>query len=129
MTKLLNVLWTRELQRRLSEDDKTSILCITLDPGSVFTEGSYTAAARFPAFMRSTLIGLAKLAMRSVSQGAGTPVIAATTPEARKNVALYKGAYLEPIGKMGKASKSASDAALAKELWTCTENILSEMNL
>lgn len=67
--------------------------------------------------------------MMSPIQGAGTPVLAATSPEAKKNPEKYKGAYMEPMGKISKVSKTAANAALAQELWTTTETLLNEMEL
>lgn len=77
--------------------------------------------------MRPILLFLCRMVMMDVTRGAGTPVLAATSPEALKNPDKYKGAYMEPMGKISKASKTAENAALAQELWTTTETLLAEM--
>ena len=64
-----------------------------------------------------------------ITQGAGTPLIAATSPEVLKNPEKYQGAYLEPMGKISKVSKTAANVALAQELWTTTETMLKEMEI
>jgi len=128
LSKLCNIMWTKELQRRLTEEG-CKIICISLHPGNVFTESSISTAQRFPAFMRPILLSLSRMAMMDTTQGAGTPILAATSPEALKNPEKYKGAYMEPIGKISKTSKTAENAALAQELWTTTETMLAEMEI
>jgi len=128
LSKLCNVLWTKELQRRLTEEG-CKITCISLHPGSVYTENVIATAQRFPAFTRPILLSLSRMVMMDTTQGAGTPVLAATSPEALKNPEKYKGAYMEPMGKISKASKTAENAALAQELWATTEAMLAEMEI
>ncbi len=62
--------------------------------------------------MRPILLSLSRMVMMDTTQGAGTPILAATSPEALKNPEKYKGAYMEPIGKISKTSKTAENAAL-----------------
>jgi len=128
LSKLCNILWTKELQSRLTEEG-CKITCISLHPGTVFTESSISTAQRFPAFMRPILLSLSRMAMMDTTQGAGTPLLAATSPEALKSPEKYQGAYLEPMGKISKVSKTAANVALAQELWTTTETMLKEMEI
>lgn len=93
------------------------------------SDNAINTAQRFPAFVRPILILLARIVMYHPSQGAGTPVLAATSPEALKNPEKYKGAYMVPMGKFGKTSKTAANAALAQELWSTTETLLKEMGI
>ncbi len=79
--------------------------------------------------MRPILRSLTRMVMMNATQGAGTPILAATSPEALKNPKKYKGAYMEPMGKISKASKTGENAALAQELWTTTETMLAEMEI
>ncbi|KLO08438.1 NAD-binding protein [Schizopora paradoxa] len=128
LSKLCNILWTKELQRRLS-DEGSNIICIVLHPGTVFTENVISQVKGFPAILRPVAMPFCRAVMLNPTQGAGTQVIAATTPEAKKNPEKYKGAYLEPMGKIVKLSKTGGNAALAQELWTTTEALLKEMDL
>jgi len=128
LSKLCNVLWAKELQKRLTEEG-CNITCISVHSGSVFTENVVTTIQRFPVFMRPILFSLGRMVMMNATQGAGTPILAATSPEALRNPKKYKGAYMEPMGKIGKASKTAENAALAQELWTTTETMLAEMEI
>jgi hypothetical protein len=42
---------------------------------------------------------------------------------------MYKGAYLEPVGKVTHPSKVAQNAELSHELWATAETFLSNIGL
>lgn len=131
-TKLLNILWTRELCRRLvasSEDGGAKIICLSVHPGALTTEGNYESAARLNWPFSAIFRWMVHLFFRTPEEGAHTVVIAAAAPRVRQNEADYRGAYLVPIGKIGKQSDTAKDDSLAKDLWELSERVLAEEGL
>lgn len=112
-TKVLNVLFASELQRRVDQQG-VPIISISLHPGVVATGG---ALDLFPRWLSPILRLLAKNPL----QGSISALFAATAPEVRLKSAEYGGAYLGPSGKMAVASETARDEKLAKQLWALTE--------
>ncbi len=103
--KLANLLFTRELARRLAG---TRVTVNAFHPGAVLT-GIW---AELPTPLRS-LIGLFLI---STAKGADTAVWLATAPE----LATVTGEYFVKRRK-GKTSAAGRDAALAARLWTRSE--------
>lgn len=58
------------------------------------------------------------------SEGAYTPLFAATSAEVAADRDKYKGKYLEPYGKLVDMSKDGKDEGLARTLWGTSERIL-----
>jgi retinol dehydrogenase-12 len=101
LSKLANVLFTKELARRLSGSGVTAY---ALHPGVVATD----IWRELPWGLRH----LAKLFMISPEEGARTTVHCATAPLAT----LESGAYYDSC-KPVRPSRAADDPALAAELW------------
>ena len=101
VSKLANVLFTKELARRLAGSGVTAY---ALHPGVVATE----IWRELPWGLRH----LAKLFMISPEAGARTTLHCATAPEAT----LTSGAYYDS-GNPVRPSRAADDPALAAELW------------
>ena len=101
VSKLANVLFTKELARRL---DGTGVTAYALHPGVVATD----IWRELPWGLRH----LAKLFMISPEEGARTTLHCATSPEAAAESGLYydQSKVLHP-------SRTAQDPALAAELW------------
>jgi len=121
LTKLANVLWTRELQKRL-DTDNIPITAITLHPGSVNT---FSDRLPFPRVSR----WLVNLFFATPDRGAFTSLIAAASPAVRADPQKYKGVYLRPVGELVEPSEQAKDPKLAEELWRTTENYLEGIGL
>lgn len=121
MTKLANVLFARELQRRLDQA-KIQVLSIPIHPGEV-----NTFADRLPWPI------LANIAMTLFftppEAGSYTSCFAAASPMVKNFPKKYKNAYLEPIGVVGEMSENAKRDQLAAELWETTEKILESLDL
>lgn len=119
-SKLANVLFVRELQRRLSS---TNITCIAVHPGLVQTEMNATAAEN------NGWIGVifgwivARFGL-TAEQGGYATVFAATSPVVKQNPEVYKGAYIAAYNRVKVPSKPALDDGLAADLWKCTEEIV-----
>lgn len=105
VSKLANVLFTKELARRLAG---TKVTTYALHPGVVATD----VWRRVPVGLR----GLAKLFMKSAEDGAKTTIYCATSPD----VANETGKYYDDV-KEKRPSKQADDVALAAELWKRSE--------
>ncbi len=105
-SKLANVLFTRELARRLAG---TGITANCLHPGQVATEIWNRA---FPQWMGSVLGFAKKLLMITPEQAAQRIAYLATSPEVAGRTGLYfdKNRPKEP-------SRRAQDEALARKLW------------
>lgn len=100
-SKLCNVLFTRELARRLGDELAT----FAVHPGVVATD----VWRHVPAPVRWII----KRFMLSPQQGARSMLAAATAPELRE----ANGAYLDWNCKLRPPSRLAEDPALAGELW------------
>jgi NAD(P)-dependent dehydrogenase (short-subunit alcohol dehydrogenase family) len=110
-TKLEDILFTRELARRLAGTD---VLAACFHPGGVATD-----------LGRGTLIGaayqlpLSRMLMKSPERGADTLVWLATQPADR----LKPGGYYSNR-RPGLLNPQAHSGALARELWERTERLL-----
>lgn len=119
-TKLANVLYAKELQRRLSNDGH-NITVMSLHPGNVNT---FSHVSPYP---RITEI-LMRLLFLSPDVGSYTSVFAAASPDVDGDE-RYKGGYLRPIARLEEASAQANDPILARELWETTEKVIAELGL
>ena len=102
-SKLANVLFTKELARRL---DGTGITTYAVHPGVVATD----VWRRIPRPLR----WLVKRFMLTPEQGAQSTIVAATDPA----LASHTGRYYTVGGKEKHPSRVSNDVELAKTLWT-----------
>lgn len=102
-SKLCNVLFTRELARRLAG---SGVVATCLHPGTVATEIG----------QRGGIIGLAwrlgKMFMMSVEQGAETSIFLATVPDPMP----FHGAYVDKKA-IARVAAAGRDDAAARRLW------------
>jgi NAD(P)-dependent dehydrogenase (short-subunit alcohol dehydrogenase family) len=103
VSKLANVLFTRELARRLAG---TGVTVYATHPGQVMTN----IWNRFPAPIRK----LVTRGFITAEQGAVSTIHAAASPD----VAAQSGLYYDQYGKEKRVSRLAQNDDLAKELWT-----------
>jgi NAD(P)-dependent dehydrogenase (short-subunit alcohol dehydrogenase family) len=103
VSKLSNVLFTKELARRL---EGTGVTTYALHPGVVATD----VWRRVPGPVRWVM----KKFMVTPEEGAQTSIRCATAPE----LASETGRYYDRDGREKRPSRLADDAALARELWT-----------
>jgi retinol dehydrogenase 14 len=110
-SKLANVMFTYELARRL---DGTGVTATVLHPGVVRTSfGGEDRAAYLAAMIR-----VARLFMKTPTQGAGTPIYLASSPQ----VEGITGRYF--VNRKPKTSSKASrDTAAAARLWQVSADL------
>jgi NAD(P)-dependent dehydrogenase (short-subunit alcohol dehydrogenase family) len=110
-SKLANILFTRELARRLAPSGATAN---AIHPGYVRTGFGLNNTGLFVPMAKM----MAKLFARTPEKGAETIIWLATSPEAAK----YNGEYFFDQ-KVTRISKRAQDDALAKGLWELSEKL------
>jgi WW domain-containing oxidoreductase len=114
ISKLANLLFARELDRRLDGDRVAN----AVHPGVIQTN-----LGRHMASWQYALMGLAgPIALKSVGEGAATQTWAAV----HADTATVHGEYLADCN-VATSSKPGQDMALAAELWTTTERIVAEL--
>ncbi|KAI9508241.1 NAD-P-binding protein [Russula earlei] len=125
-TKLANVLWTNELQRRF-DAERIPITAMSVHPGNVMSEGNVNL---FTSLTFGRLINWGfSLFFISPHDGGYTPAWAAASRKVFEERNRYKGTYLVPYGIIEEASQDARRADLAKELWKTTETVLKGFDL
>ncbi|KAF9223134.1 NAD(P)-binding protein [Gyrodon lividus] len=123
-TKLANILYASELQRRLDAEG-SPITVISLHPGSVNTFSRKPQLKKF-----SWLVDILVYPFFvHPDVGGYTSVIAAASPEVAQNRDMYKGAYLVPIGKIKNPTDTARDEGIAKELWELMEGFVADRGI
>jgi NAD(P)-dependent dehydrogenase (short-subunit alcohol dehydrogenase family) len=113
-SKLANVLFTRELARRLGDGGRTANC---LHPGVIATNLMRT----IPAVGRAVLAMAAPLILKTPAQGAATQCYLATNPA----VATVTGAYYRDCNP-AEPEPLARDAAAAARLWEVSEQIAAK---
>ncbi|KAL7932824.1 NAD(P)-binding protein [Trichoderma chlorosporum] len=120
-SKLANILFTKELQRRLDQEN-VKIIVLALDPGPVATDGGMGV---FPGFLKPVL----KLVMKSPEKGALTQLFCATAKEVASEPETYKGKFLSAPGKITSGSERSRNGELAQSLWRITEEALKSAGI
>jgi len=110
-SKLANILFTRELARRL---EGTGVTVNCLHPGGVSTG----LGANNHALLHRVLMFLGKPFMKTPEQGARTSIYLATSPE----VAAVSGEYFANC-KRKPGSRQSSDPEAARRLWDESERL------
>ncbi|KAF9564497.1 NAD-P-binding protein [Agrocybe pediades] len=126
LSKLANILHIKSLQKKL-ETENYPIICLSVHPGPVLTDGSKGFLSSVPYAGRLVSFLFGPLFFSSWRKGAFTSAFAAASPEVRNKADVYKGVYLTPIAKITVPSKSARSAKLADELYDTTEAVLKEL--
>ncbi|KAF8600689.1 NAD-P-binding protein [Ceratobasidium sp. AG-I] len=122
-SKLANILFMKELQRRLGEDGYDIILT-SVHPGSVRTVSAINITSQIPV-VGSAVGFLANYMFATLPDGAYTSVFAAINPAVRAQPEDYKGKYLVPMGKVAAPGPLGEDVELGKKLWALTERVVA----
>jgi len=125
VSKLGNVLFSAELQRRLTAES-SSVISLCVHPGTIASEGAIGQLSSLPGFIRAIAVPAYRWIASTPAAGAHASLFAATSPQARQSPD-YKGAYLLPSCKVTALStKLANDPELAAELWKTSETVAAE---
>ncbi|GKT46897.1 putative oxidoreductase [Colletotrichum spaethianum] len=111
-SKLANILFAKELQRRMDEDG-VGITSLSVNPGTIRTEG---AADVVPFVVRP----LVWLLFTEPAKGADATLFAATAEEVKRDSERWKGKYLDGPGTIKTPSPKAWDDVIARNLWNIT---------
>jgi WW domain-containing oxidoreductase len=114
-SKLANILFAKELARRLEGTGKTAN---SLHPGVIATN----LGRHMPAIGRIALDLLSPLALKSHAQGAATQCYVAVHPAA----ASARGEYFADCN-VARPTRNARDAAMAARLWQESERIAASL--
>jgi len=119
LTKLENILFTQELQRRADAVRLEWLTATALHPGVVGTDIWRTTPL---VGEKSTLTSkLFYGGILTIEEGANTQVCLAT--ESDETLLSAKGRYYDENGSVGKLTKLASDPTKALELWSASERM------
>jgi NAD(P)-dependent dehydrogenase (short-subunit alcohol dehydrogenase family) len=127
LSKLANILFTQELQRRADKAGDTWLTAVTLHPGVVATdlgrnlvgeEKWNSLKTKGPSFFESIAINAISLFTKTVPEGASTQVFLASGAEG----ALKKGVYYKDC-KEKVLSGFAADETAARALWAKSEEL------
>lgn len=125
-TKLCDVLWSNNLQRRLLADAPANpITVISVHPGLVDT---FLHKERLTKYIRPLLTPF----FLTPAQGAHNSVFAAASKKVRDNKEAYGGAYVEggnPVGNLVLPSKLAQDEKRGERLYETTKGVLAGIGL
>jgi len=125
VSKLGNLLFSSELQRRLTAEG-SSIISISVHPGTVASEGAINELQILPGLLRTIAVQVYRWISTTAAEGAHATLYAATSPTVKQSTD-YKGAYLLPSFKITTLStKLANDPELAAELWTGSKAVAAE---
>ena len=116
-SKLANILFTKELQRRLSG---TTLTANCFEPGMVRTQ--FGGFGSDQGFLLNLVYALAKPFSVTPDQGADSLIWLATSPEATS----LKGEYVSKRRPVT-PQKQALDPKLAADLWTLSEKLCAEI--
>jgi NAD(P)-dependent dehydrogenase (short-subunit alcohol dehydrogenase family) len=112
-SKLANVLFTRELSKRLP----ANVLTFSLHPGVIATNLS-----RSMGVLGSVFRVVGRLFLKSIPQGAATTIFAATAPE----LARRSGAYLADCAEK-EPMKEALDQSLSAKVWDLSARAVASL--
>ena len=115
--KLLNLMWTYELARRMRG---TGITVVAADPGcawTTMTQGMTPAMAPAP-------LRLAWPLLRRLQRGQTAREAARSSLEAATSRELVSGAWLDPRGQPARSSRASHDGEAALRAWETTAELL-----
>ncbi|KAG7282976.1 hypothetical protein CRUP_028493 [Coryphaenoides rupestris] len=122
-SKLANVLFSRELARRMKGKVKhnvtgTGVTALSLHPGVIRTELGRHVESWFP-LLRTLLAAPSMLLMKTPTQGAQTSIYCAVTP----GLEALSGGYFSDC-KEKRAAEVARDKDVARKLWDVSAQLV-----
>ena len=117
ISKVANILFTKELQRRL-DGEGINIASLAVHPGAVATEGG---VGIWPFFLRPIM----RVMMVKPAKGVLAQLFCSTGTDVLRQREKYKGQYVSAPGVIGQPSERSRDKQLAQSLWRITEEALA----
>jgi NAD(P)-dependent dehydrogenase (short-subunit alcohol dehydrogenase family) len=126
LSKLANILFTQELQRRADEAGESWLTTVTLHPGAVSTDLGRNLVGeekwndlktKGPSGLESLALNALSLFTKTVPEGASTQIFLAAGADG----SLKKGAFYEDLKEKKNMPKFTTDEAKAKALWEQSE--------
>jgi len=117
-SKLSNIYFTKELQRRLQQDGK-NITVVALHPGVIATELS----RHMPKVIQVLMGPLTNIILKTPIEGAQTNIYCSIAPEVTK----FPGKYFSDCA-VKEPTKLAENEQAAKDLWNWTEDIIKQID-
>lgn len=122
-SKLLGVMWVRTLQKRFDEANPSiPITVIAAHPGAVKT---FINDTNVPLVWR----WLTRLFGVEVDIGTYNSLFSGASKQVAQQGDKYKGAYIEPVGKVMIPPAVATNEDNAKDLWKTTEEFLQRIGV
>jgi WW domain-containing oxidoreductase len=118
VSKLANILFTRELARRLGKGGKPGQTANALHPGVIATNITRT----IPSLAQLAMRALAPLMLKTIPQGAATQCYLATSPA----VAQITGGYFSDCNPE-ETTAAGRDMAMAARLWQESEALVARL--
>jgi NAD(P)-dependent dehydrogenase (short-subunit alcohol dehydrogenase family) len=115
-SKLENILFVRELTRRLAGND--GVAAVAVHPGDVAT--AFGTGSFFPGFFYR--IPIKRLYLIPAEEGAAPLLMLATMPDPRR----AHGLYYDRFTPRGRVARQADDAELARGLWERSEEMVKD---
>lgn len=107
-----------KLQRQL-DDQGLNIVCISVNPGAVKTEGGVGVWA-------GPMKYIMKRVMISEDEGLRNSLFAATAKDVKENPAQYRGTYLDSVGKVMPVPILERNETQIQGLWEVTKNEINK---
>lgn len=123
-SKLANILFTRELSKRLSSmEGGDKVFANVFFPGNIPTDALDTWKDQLGSLIGGVIKRSVGLIGQDLEDGATTGIYLAAAKEIEDK--SIRGAYYVPIAYPEKSSAVAEDWALGEELWMWSDNILN----
>lgn len=114
-SKLANILFTRELARRLRKKGVENVYVNCFFPGNIPTESMDSWKQLFGSLVGGAMKGVFQVVGQSESDAAATAIFLAASDDVKTRP--LRGQYFIPIATEYKSSTVAEDKDLAKNLW------------
>jgi len=121
-SKLCNVLFTRELARRIGTEKP--LYTNVLHPGVIDTDLYRNFNHMFPSFLATPFLAIGRLFMLSPESGALTQLYLSTSPDVEKD--NIRAQYYIPIAKKSVAQPLGQNDELARKLWDFSVALIKE---
>jgi len=121
-SKLCNVLFTRELARRIGAE--RPLYANVVHPGAIDTDLYRNFNHMIPSFLSTPVLAVMRLFMLSPESGALTQLYVCTSPDIEKD--NIRSQYYVPIAKKANTTALGQNEELARKLWDFSVALIKE---